>query len=58
MRHCLSSIRSLLGVEDRNGRLRIGSRVEFVDAFPVGIDYDRYVRGVESRAAKQPTSRS
>ncbi len=57
VRHFLSSVQSLLGIEDRNGRLRIESRIVLVDAFPMGIDYDRFVRGPDSRAAKRERRR-
>jgi trehalose 6-phosphate synthase/phosphatase len=57
VRHFLSSAQSLLGLEDRDGRLRVESRVVLVDAFPMGIDYQHWVSGVETRAAKRERRR-
>lgn len=42
VRHFLGSVHSLLGIEDRNGVLRVDGRLVLVDAFPMGIDYDRF----------------
>lgn len=49
--HFLTSVRSVLGIEDRTGRLQVDDRVALVDAFPMGIDFDRYERGAHSASA-------
>jgi trehalose 6-phosphate synthase/phosphatase len=41
-RHCLSSMRRLLGHEHVLGQVNIGDRTLKVDAFPMGIDYKRF----------------
>jgi trehalose 6-phosphate synthase/phosphatase len=51
VRHFLGSVHSLLGLDDRNGQLRINDRLVLVDAFPMGIDYHRYSLGAKSRGA-------
>ncbi len=53
VRHFLSSTTRLLGAEHSMGLLNIGERVLKVDAFPMGIDYDRYARAAESPDVKR-----
>ncbi len=43
-RHFLRSADRLLGVESRDGQVRVGGHVTSVDAFPIGIDFDRLDR--------------
>ncbi|MBN1795662.1 MAG: bifunctional alpha,alpha-trehalose-phosphate synthase (UDP-forming)/trehalose-phosphatase [Sedimentisphaerales bacterium] len=43
-RHFLSSICRLKGVEHNLGIINIGKRIIKVDAFPIGIDYDKYAQ--------------
>jgi trehalose 6-phosphate synthase/phosphatase len=43
-RHFLRSADRLLGVESRDGQVRVGGHVTCVDAFPIGIDFDRLDR--------------
>ncbi len=43
----LSSCRRLLGTEDQYGRIMLADRLVLVDAFPMGIDYDRYRDGAQ-----------
>ena len=42
VRHFNSSVRRLLGYEHILGRITINHRIVKVDAFPMGIDYDRF----------------
>ena len=48
-RHFLSSIRRILGHEHVMGRVTSGNHVVSVDAFPMGIDFDRF-----ANACKKP----
>lgn len=41
-RHFLSSIRRILGAEHSMGNVRFNNRMIKVDAFPMGIDYEKY----------------
>jgi len=41
-RHFFSSVRRLLGYENAFGKVNLGHRVAKADAFPMGIDYERY----------------
>jgi trehalose 6-phosphate synthase/phosphatase len=43
--HFLGSVRALVGLEDRNGRLTVDGRVVVADVFPMGIDVARYRDG-------------
>jgi trehalose 6-phosphate synthase/phosphatase len=51
-RHFLSSVSRLVGLEHTLGNLTVENRVVKVDAFPLGIDYERY-----SQAPSQPRVR-
>jgi trehalose 6-phosphate synthase/phosphatase len=42
VRHFLSSAARMLGTEHSMGALNVGNRIVKVDAFPMGIDYERY----------------
>jgi trehalose 6-phosphate synthase/phosphatase len=42
MRHFLSSVSRLAGIPNNRGRIETGNRIVEVDAFPMGIDYQRY----------------
>ncbi len=50
-RYFLSSCRRLLGTEDQFGRIVVDDRLVLVDAFPMGIDYDRYRDGARTDEA-------
>jgi trehalose 6-phosphate synthase/phosphatase len=49
VRHFLSSVARIAGIEHSMGSLTVGYRSVKVDAFPMGIDYERY-----SGAARNP----
>lgn len=49
VRHFLSSCRRIAGVENTSGALTVDGRITQVDAFPLGIDYERY-----RQAARKP----
>jgi trehalose 6-phosphate synthase/phosphatase len=53
MRHFLSSVSQLLGYPSQNGMIEAGPRSVLVDAFPMGIDYDKYAELATSEAAQQ-----
>lgn len=42
MRHFLSSVNRLAGIGYAQGKVELSSRNVLVDAFPMGIDYERY----------------
>lgn len=46
-RHFQSSILRILGIESRHGIFTIGKRVVTADAFPIGIDYHKFVAALE-----------
>ena len=52
-RHFLSSVRRLLGYDIEFNRINLHTRMARADAFPMGIDYDRFHEAaVEHRARK------
>jgi len=52
-RHFLSSAARILGTEHSMGALVTGNRVVKVDAFPMGIDYDRYAGAAHDPKVKK-----
>ncbi len=48
MRHFLSSIGRLIGVNNSRGRIERDKRVIEVDSFPMGIDYEKYSNSAAS----------
>ena len=42
MRHFLSSVSRILGINNTMGRLAYKNKLVFVDAFPMGINYEKY----------------
>ena len=52
MRHFLSAVSHTLGITAHNGQLEVGQRAVRVDAFPMGIDYERYAQAAASEAAQ------
>lgn len=52
VRHFLSSCRRIAGIENASGTLTVDGRLVQADAFPLGIDYDRY-----RDAARKPAVR-
>ena len=57
MRHFLSSVAHALGLPAQNGRVEIANRSVRVDAFPMGIDYERYAEAAASDEAKAHEAR-
>ncbi|GAA3997086.1 bifunctional alpha,alpha-trehalose-phosphate synthase (UDP-forming)/trehalose-phosphatase [Hymenobacter fastidiosus] len=53
MRHFLSAVSQLLGLPTQNGQIETPTRTLRVDAFPMGIDYERYARAAASPAAQE-----
>jgi len=53
VRHFLSSTARIVGAEHSMGVLTIGDRIVKVDAFPMGIDYDRYASALENPRARK-----
>lgn len=48
VRHFLSSVSRIIGLEHALGNVSVANRVVKVDAFPMGIDYDKYSRAIEN----------
>ena len=45
MRHFLSSVYRLIGIEQNFGKLLLNNRTVNVDVFPMGINYEKYAEG-------------
>ena len=52
MRHFLSAVTQLLGIPSQNGQIETPTRTVHVDAFPMGIDYERYAAAAASQTAE------
>ena len=48
VRHFLSSVCRITGLEQTLGNVSVANRVVRVDAFPMGIDYEKYSRAIEN----------
>src|SRR5690606_108174 len=48
MRHFLSSVSRLAGISNERGRIERDKRIIEVDAFPMGIDYEKYTNSAAS----------
>ncbi|RTQ48618.1 bifunctional alpha,alpha-trehalose-phosphate synthase (UDP-forming)/trehalose-phosphatase [Hymenobacter gummosus] len=53
VRHFLSATERLLNLSRRDGLVETGSRAVLVDAFPMGIDYDKYAEIAASEEARR-----
>jgi trehalose 6-phosphate synthase/phosphatase len=53
MRHFLSAVTHLLGYPAQNGQIETPNRSVRVDAFPMGIDYERYAQAAASPEAEE-----
>jgi len=53
VRHFLSCMTRIKGLEHAMGSLTVGDRLVKVDAFPLGIDYERYSGAVDSPEVKE-----
>ncbi len=51
--HFLDSVMYLLGYEHTMGEIEVGDRIVKVDAFPMGIDYQRFASGIENRRVQK-----
>ncbi|GAA3968834.1 bifunctional alpha,alpha-trehalose-phosphate synthase (UDP-forming)/trehalose-phosphatase [Hymenobacter antarcticus] len=52
MRHFLSAVSQQLGLPNQNGQIETPSHTVRVDAFPMGIDYERYATAAASAEAQ------
>jgi trehalose 6-phosphate synthase/phosphatase len=57
VRHFLSTTRRLLGYEQTFGQISVGNRVVKAEAFPMGIDYEKYASAGEDPAVKEQARR-
>ncbi|TGE06159.1 bifunctional alpha,alpha-trehalose-phosphate synthase (UDP-forming)/trehalose-phosphatase [Hymenobacter fodinae] len=53
MRHFLSAVSQILGIANQNGQVETPTRTVLVDAFPMGIDYQRYEQTASSETAQR-----
>ncbi|GAA4851710.1 bifunctional alpha,alpha-trehalose-phosphate synthase (UDP-forming)/trehalose-phosphatase [Algivirga pacifica] len=49
MRHFMSSVSRILGYGHSMGNISVGNRLIAVDAFPMGIDYEKFEQSARSR---------
>lgn len=57
VRHFLSSVSRIAGLEHTLGNVNVANRVVKVDAFPMGIDYEKYSRAIENTAVEKEASK-
>ena len=56
MRHFLSAVSQQLGLPNQNGQIETPSHTVRVDAFPMGIDYERYATAAASEETQAHTA--
>lgn len=56
-RHFMSSVLRILGVEQSHGSIIMKDRVIKVDAFPIGIDYQKFIAALKEPATKAEIKR-
>lgn len=53
VRHFLSSVSRILGIDNKMGEVRIRERIAIVDSFPMGIDFDKFEQAANSEETKK-----
>ena len=53
VRHFLDSALRVAGIEDNLGQLKIEKSIVFTDAFPIGIDYNKFAKSAKSAIIKK-----
>lgn len=48
VRHFLSAVSRIIGLDNKMGQLRVKNRLVQVDSFPMGIDYEKFVNELNS----------
>ncbi|MHC4517515.1 MAG: bifunctional alpha,alpha-trehalose-phosphate synthase (UDP-forming)/trehalose-phosphatase [Planctomycetota bacterium] len=57
VRHFLSSVSRIAGLEHMLGQVHVHNRIAKVDAFPMGIDYDKYAGAIHEADVKKEVDR-
>ncbi|MBC8218479.1 MAG: bifunctional alpha,alpha-trehalose-phosphate synthase (UDP-forming)/trehalose-phosphatase [Planctomycetes bacterium] len=57
VRHFLSSVSRIIGLEHMLGNVSITNRVVKVDAFPMGIDYEKYSRAIDDPGVEKEANK-
>jgi len=57
VRHFLSSISRITGLEHMLGNVSVANRVVKVDAFPMGIDYEKYSRAIDDPSVEKEANK-
>jgi len=57
VKHFLESIRRILGYEHAYGEITLSNRVVKVDAFPMGIDYEKFANAVSNTKVQREIDR-
>jgi len=57
VRHFLSSVHRILGIETKHSMLTVNDRLVQVDAFPLGIDFDSFNNSIKVPAVKREINR-
>lgn len=53
VRHFLSSVCRIVGLEHTLSRLTVDNRIVVVDAFPMGIDFEKYAQAINKTSVKK-----
>jgi trehalose 6-phosphate synthase/phosphatase len=58
VRHFLSSISRIAGLEHTLNKISIGKRIVKVDAFPMGINYKKYSKAIDDAGIRKETKKT
>lgn len=56
--HLVSAVRNILGYEYADGKIAAGNRVVKVEAFPMGIDFERWATAGEDEAVQKEAAKA
>ena len=57
VRHFLSNVSRIIGLEHMLGNISVANRVVKVDAFPMGIDYEKYSRAIDDPGVEKEANK-
>lgn len=53
VRHFLSAVSRIIGLDNKMGQIRVKHRLVQVDSFPMGIDYEKFMSGLNSEEVQK-----
>jgi trehalose 6-phosphate synthase/phosphatase len=57
VRHFLSATSRIVGLDNKMGQIKFNQRIVQVDSFPMGIDYDKFVKELKSKQVEDEVNK-